>query len=88
MTQLSAHLVTDTDLRVVPVNEPDLSLPLAKVHPANPSVAARVINARVDDPDGRSQWMWVRLPNGDLILGVYPQGDTYFCVEHDAHYPD
>lgn len=32
--------------------------------------------------DGRSQWLWIRLPDGDLILGVYPQGDTYFATEH------
>ena len=31
--------------------------------------------------DGRSKWMWIRLPDGDLILGVYPQGDTYFSTE-------
>lgn len=34
------------------------------------------------DPDGelRSQYQWFRLPNGDLILGFYPQGDAYFYV--------
>lgn len=41
-----------------------------------------VLSQSPDDPDGRSQWVWVRLPNGDLILGVLPQGDTYFNVEH------
>lgn len=32
------------------------------------------------DPDSeeRSQFQWFRLPNGDLILGFYPQGDAYF----------
>lgn len=32
--------------------------------------------------DGRSQWIWIRLPDGDLVLAVYPQGDTYFATEH------
>lgn len=31
--------------------------------------------------DGRSRWLWIRLPNGDLILGFYPQGDAYFTTE-------
>lgn len=33
--------------------------------------------------DGRSEWLWLRLPNGDLVLGVFPQGDTYFATEWD-----
>lgn len=33
-----------------------------------------------DDDDGRSQVVGIRLPNGDLILGFYPQGDTYEYV--------
>lgn len=37
--------------------------------------------ATKDFHDGRSEWMWIRLPDGDLILGVYPQGDTYFSTE-------
>ncbi len=31
--------------------------------------------------DGRSKWMWIRLPDGDLVLAIYPQGDTYFSTE-------
>jgi hypothetical protein len=34
----------------------------------------------VSDNDGRSDFVWLRLPNGDLILGVWPQGDTYLTV--------
>lgn len=30
-----------------------------------------------DEFDTRSQVLAFRLPNGDLILGFYPQGDTY-----------
>jgi hypothetical protein len=35
------------------------------------------------DEDGRSQWLWVRLPNGDVILGVFPQGATYEMFEKE-----
>lgn len=51
--------------------------------PALPESVQTVLAASEDDEDGRSEWLWVRLPNGDLILGVYPQGDTYFATEHD-----
>ena len=30
----------------------------------------------------RSGFRWIRLQNGDLILGTYPQGDLYFDTEH------
>lgn len=39
-----------------------------------------VLNADPEDDNGRSQFQWFRLPNGDLILGVFPQGDTYLNV--------
>jgi hypothetical protein len=31
--------------------------------------------------DTRSQTLQFRLPNGDLILGFYPQGDSYIEIE-------
>lgn len=34
------------------------------------------------DETGRSQWVWIRLPGGDLVLAVYPQDDGYFSTEH------
>lgn len=33
-----------------------------------------------DEDNGRSQTVAMRLPNGDLILGFFPQGDTYEYV--------
>lgn len=56
---------------------------LAYIKPASLRAVDTVMNASEDDEDGRSNWVWVRLPNGDLILGVYPQGDTYFETEYD-----
>jgi hypothetical protein len=42
-----------------------------------------VLAADPSSEDGRSQWVWIRLPNGDLVLALYPQGDTYFETEED-----
>lgn len=60
---------------------------LAAVHPASDEAVNLVMNAPVGDDDGRSPWVWVRLANGDLVLGVFPCGETYFAVEADAHFP-
>lgn len=60
---------------------------LAMIHPASEESVKRVLSADENSDDGRSQWCWIRLANGDLILGIFPQGDTYFAVEEDARYP-
>lgn len=54
--------------------------------PASAESIEKVLMADENDPDGRSEYMWVRLANGDLILGVFPQGDTYVEVTADASY--
>ena len=48
---------------------------------ASDDVARMVLAAPRND--GCSQFYWFRLANGDLILGVYPQGDTYLETESD-----
>lgn len=45
-----------------------------------------VLDAGANTDDGRSTWQWIRLRNGDLILGVYPRGETYFEVEVDSSF--
>lgn len=60
---------------------------IAMVHPASQQSVEYVLKQPENTMDGRSSWVWIRLPNGDLILGVFPQGDTYFSVEKDAQYP-
>lgn len=45
-----------------------------------------MLKAEVDD-NGRSEWQWFRLANGDLIFGCYPRGDTYFNTEDDVLRP-
>ena len=78
MSLMHAHRVMDDD-------EPERVI--AWVHPASEEATERVIFANEHSENGRSQWVWVRLPNGDLILGVYPQGDTYLECERDAQFP-
>lgn len=53
---------------------------------ADPSDVEYVLGADPTDPDGytRSQFQWFRLPNGDLILGLFPQDVTYFGVTDRA----
>lgn len=49
---------------------------------ASDDAATTVILAPVCD-DGRSEWRWFWTSAGDLILGCYPAGDTYFATEED-----
>ena len=41
-----------------------------------------ILKQPVETGDGRSRWVWIRLPDGDLALAVYPQGATYFAIDH------
>ena len=77
MSRLKTHTTYDDD-------EP--TRPLAFIHPASTEIVTKVLNANELSSDGRSQWMWLRLPNGDLILGVFPMGNTYEMCEQDAEY--
>jgi len=43
---------------------------------AKPTDAAAVLAAAIDD-DGRSDWQWMRLRDGTLMLVCFPRGDTY-----------
>ena len=44
---------------------------------ASDSDVVSVMGRPREDEDGRSGFYWFRLTNGDLILGLYPRGDTY-----------
>lgn len=73
---------------VLYVQDDETGLPtgrlLAYVGPASNASVALVLERDENDGDGRSNWVWLRLQNGDLVLGVFPQGDTYFGCEEDA----
>lgn len=78
MSDMTAHHTMDDE---------DLGRVIASIHPASARSVNEVISADPKSDDGRSPWMWIRLPNGDLILGVFPQGDTYSRMEADSQYP-
>lgn len=42
----------------------------------------RVIELPEGD-DGRSNWFWLRAPDGDLMLACFPHGDGYRASETD-----
>ena len=61
----------------------DTETVLCRVTDAEPADITTVLTASLDD-NGRSQYKWFRLQNGDLILGVFPCGDTYIEVSERA----
>lgn len=65
----------------------DTDQPLGWLVPADDRLAAQVIDAKVGDDDGRSEWYWLRLQNGDLMLACFPCGDTYLATEADPQRP-
>ncbi len=81
----------NTQPHMIPAEDPETGVItadlLAYVHPASDDAVRLVMNAEEGGLDGRSEFVWLRLSNGDLILGVFPKGDTYFAVEDDAAYP-
>lgn len=50
---------------------------------ATPEHVGRVITAEVS-ADGRSEWIWLRLADGTLMLGLFPCGDLYMEVSEEA----
>ena len=60
---------------------------IAYIHPASSESIKTVLEAKEGSDDGRSEYVWLRLVNWDLILGVFPRGDTYMNVEEDAAFP-
>lgn len=57
---------------------------VAYIRPASPEAVAVVLAADEASDDGRSPWMWVILPSGDVVLGTFPQGVTYELIEEDV----
>jgi hypothetical protein len=53
--------------------------------PASTDAVAALLVADPDLKDGftRSEWLWIRLATGDLILGVFPQDEGYFMFEKE-----
>lgn len=45
--------------------------------PANRQDVDTVLLALKGDPNGRSEWTWIVLANGDVCLATFPQGELY-----------
>lgn len=56
---------------------------IARTQPASKKAVEHVLaaNPKLDLGYTRSEWLWIRLSNGDLILGMFPQDNAYF--EHE-----
>lgn len=63
----------------------DGTVSIAWFEPASDAAVAALTAADPDLEDGftRSEWLWVRLANGDLILGFFPQDEGYFAHESE-----
>ena len=59
---------------------------VAYIHPADDAAVSLVLAADIESEDGRSEWVWITFENGDLALGVFPQGATYDAIESEQEY--
>ncbi len=57
---------------------------IATAAPVKSDGARELVLRANEDRDGRSGWMWITLANGDLILGVFPHGDTHEIASQAA----
>lgn len=76
--KMKAHDLTNV------IEETGQVMHVATILPAKRADVNYVLAADEDSHDGRSNWVWLRLANGDLVLGVFPQGDTYEYVTNRA----
>lgn len=49
----------------------------------DPETVEHLVAQPIND-DGRSEWFWLRLANGDLMVGLFPRGDTYMGFEPET----
>lgn len=66
---------------IEPHQDYELGQPIAYTYPADMADVGLVLSQDPDNENGRSDWRWLRLGNGDLALVVFPQGDTYMGLE-------
>lgn len=61
----------------------DYDLTRIQTRPASKAAVEAIMKADERSLDGRSNWLWFRLPNGDLLFGCFPEGDTYSLWENE-----
>jgi hypothetical protein len=62
---------------------------IALMEPATPEQVAEMLATPIGENEGRSEWVWVRLRDGTLMLAILPLGDTYMYhtdVNNAAHW--
>lgn len=76
MADIDAHVIRDEEF-------PDRVI--GYVWPADRDCVDYVLAQPSDHEqyDGRSNWCWIRLRDGSLVLATYPQGDTYITMDDD-----
>lgn len=60
---------------------------ICSIHPASRDSSDTVIVSPINSGDGRTEWVWVSLADGTLLLGTFPEGETYDRVVNDAEFP-
>jgi len=85
--EIADPALTARDIHLTDEAGADTDVVIARQVSATPEHAERVLAAVEGDMDGRSEWRWVRFQNGDLMLGVFPHGDTYLGTEADPRRP-
>lgn len=77
------HYADDKPFDTIKRGDDDDKEIVAFVQDADDAAVQAVLDMPANTDNGRSNWKWIRLINGDLILGCFPHGDTYFATEHD-----
>lgn len=82
-TSATCPYCTDDDGNPTPVGHPFMVESVLMVgmglhFPMSREAVDMVLNLPIgDEDDGRSEWRWFRLNNGDLICGFFPQAGGY-----------
>jgi hypothetical protein len=63
------------------ITDDETGASIASMGHARPEAIVTVLTAPVGSDDGRSEWFWLRLANGDLFLATAPRGATYEILE-------
>ena len=79
---MTTRIAANIDL-TVGFFEDEVNSSIIRTKPASDQSVQAMLKADPTSMDGRSNWLWFRLPNGDLIFGCFPEGGTYFATAAD-----
>ena len=52
-----------------------------KDQPASKEAIDYIMNLPIGNDSGKSEWRFIRMPDGTLVFGCYPKGDDYLMTE-------